>query len=159
MTDQSRVWQRLMRQRLSRRAVLRGSALGTAGLAAAIALGCEEEEKAPTPTATGTAPAATATATPTAAAKFGGSTVMSNGNFTAILDPHTDLNSAIFIWNQIGNTAIYSDGPTWKMVPSLVEKWEIPGDGTELILRVRQGVKWHNRPPTNGRELTAEDIA
>jgi len=44
-------------------------------------------------------------------------------------------------------------------VPSLVEKWEIPGDGTEIILTVRQGVKWHNRPPTNGRELVAEDIA
>lgn len=139
------------------------------GLAAAAAIGCGEEEATPTPTATATAPAGQATATGTATAtatatsvaqpRRGGTSVHGLGNLTAVLDPHTDLNQAIWVWNLISNTAIASDPKTWQMTPSLVESWEIPGDGTELILKVRRGIKWHNRAPTNGRELTAEDIA
>jgi len=40
----------------------------------------------------------------------------------------------------------------------LVESWEFP-DNTTIIYHVRKGVHWHNKPPTNGREFTAEDIA
>ena len=29
---------------------------------------------------------------------------------------------------------------------------------TTYVFRLRQGVKWHNKPPLNGRELTAEDV-
>jgi peptide/nickel transport system substrate-binding protein len=40
---------------------------------------------------------------------------------------------------------------------SLAESWEIQGKDT-IIFHLRKGVKWHNKPPTNGRELTAEDV-
>jgi len=40
---------------------------------------------------------------------------------------------------------------------SLVERWEIQGKHT-IIFHLRKGVKWHNKPPTNGRELTADDV-
>ncbi len=39
----------------------------------------------------------------------------------------------------------------------LAESWEIQGRGT-IIFHIRKGVKWHNKPPTNGRELTADDV-
>jgi len=42
-------------------------------------------------------------------------------------------------------------------VGSLAESWEIQGKDT-IIFHLRKGVKWHNKPPTNGRELTAEDV-
>lgn len=40
---------------------------------------------------------------------------------------------------------------------SLAESWEIQGKET-IIFHLRKGVRWHNKPPTNGRELTAEDV-
>jgi len=40
----------------------------------------------------------------------------------------------------------------------LAESWEIPEAGT-IIYHIRQGVHWHDKPPVNGRELTAEDVA
>src|SRR5215510_15805204 len=36
--------------------------------------------------------------------------------------------------------------------PDVAESWETPDDMT-YIFHLRQGVKWHNKPPLNGREL------
>jgi peptide/nickel transport system substrate-binding protein len=41
--------------------------------------------------------------------------------------------------------------------PDLAERWEEPDD-TTYIFHLRQGVKWHNKPPVNGRELVAADV-
>jgi len=40
---------------------------------------------------------------------------------------------------------------------ALAERWEIQGKHT-VIYYLRKGVKWHNKPPTNGRELNADDV-
>jgi len=39
----------------------------------------------------------------------------------------------------------------------LAESWERQGD-TAYVFKLRKGVRWHNKPPLNGRELTAEDV-
>ena len=39
----------------------------------------------------------------------------------------------------------------------LAESWELPDD-TTIIVKVRPGVRWHDKAPMNGRELTASDI-
>ncbi len=41
---------------------------------------------------------------------------------------------------------------------ALAESWESP-DPLTLILHVRKGIKWQNKPPVNGREFVADDIA
>src|SRR5215471_14941934 len=41
--------------------------------------------------------------------------------------------------------------------PDLAERWEQPDD-TTYVFHLRQGVKWHNKPPLNGRELVAQDV-
>src|SRR5215475_14415132 len=46
---------------------------------------------------------------------------------------------------------------TFTVEPHLAERWEQPDD-TTYIFHLRQGVKWHNKPPVNGRELVAEDV-
>jgi len=56
----------------------------------------------------------------------------------------------------------YKVGPeiapgTYTVEPHLAERWEEPDDLT-YIFHLRQGVKWHNKPPVNGRELVADDI-
>ena len=40
----------------------------------------------------------------------------------------------------------------------LAESWEMPDDET-IVLHLRKGVHYHDKPPVNGRELTAEDAA
>jgi len=39
----------------------------------------------------------------------------------------------------------------------LAESWEIPDDET-IIYHIRKGVHWHDKPPVNGREMTAYDV-
>lgn len=41
--------------------------------------------------------------------------------------------------------------------PDLVESWEQTDDLT-YVFHLRKGVRFHNRPPVNGRELVAEDV-
>jgi peptide/nickel transport system substrate-binding protein len=52
-----------------------------------------------------------------------------------------------------------ADVPIGKMIiePDLVERWEEPSD-TRYILHLRQGVRFHDKPPVGGRELVAEDV-
>ena len=42
--------------------------------------------------------------------------------------------------------------------PDLAESWQSSSDSRVWTFKIRQGVKWHNVPPLNGRELTAADV-
>ena len=46
---------------------------------------------------------------------------------------------------------------TYTVEPHLAEGWEEPDDLT-YVFHLRRGVKWHNKPPLNGRELVAADV-
>jgi peptide/nickel transport system substrate-binding protein len=46
---------------------------------------------------------------------------------------------------------------TFIIEPDLAERWEEPDD-TTYVFHLRKGVKWHNKPPLNGRELVAQDV-
>jgi len=46
---------------------------------------------------------------------------------------------------------------TFIVEPHLAEWWEALDD-TTYVFHLRQGVKWHHKPPVNGRELVAEDV-
>ena len=39
----------------------------------------------------------------------------------------------------------------------LAESWERQGDNV-YVFKLKKGVRWHNKAPLNGRELTAEDV-
>ena len=39
----------------------------------------------------------------------------------------------------------------------MAESYETP-DPLTIIFKIRQGIHWHDKPPMNGRELTAEDV-
>ena len=51
---------------------------------------------------------------------------------------------------------VYHNVPT-NTIGSLAESWSQP-DQLTYIVKVRQGVYWHDKPPMNGRELIADDI-
>jgi len=46
---------------------------------------------------------------------------------------------------------------TYPIEPDLAESWTQPND-TTYVFKLRKGVRWHNKPPVNGRELTADDV-
>ncbi len=45
-----------------------------------------------------------------------------------------------------------------RQIGAIAESWEIP-DNQTMIFKIRQGIRFHNKPPVNGRELGAEDVA
>jgi peptide/nickel transport system substrate-binding protein len=46
---------------------------------------------------------------------------------------------------------------TFALEPDLAESWTQPNE-TTYVFKLRRGVRWHNKPPANGRELTADDV-
>jgi peptide/nickel transport system substrate-binding protein len=79
-------------------------------------------------------------------------------------DPHLTRNQRThavlsFVYSKLLQHKVGADVPpgTFIVEPDLAERWEAPDD-TTYIFHLRQGVKWHNKPPVNGRELVAEDI-
>jgi peptide/nickel transport system substrate-binding protein len=47
--------------------------------------------------------------------------------------------------------------PAGEVVNDLAERWTQPNPTTYLVT-LRKGVRFHNKPPVNGRELTSEDV-
>ena len=41
---------------------------------------------------------------------------------------------------------------------ALAESWDISEDGLTYTFHIRKGVHWHDKPPVNGREMTAYDV-
>jgi len=46
---------------------------------------------------------------------------------------------------------------TFPIEGDLAESWTQPNE-TTYVFKLRKGVRWHNKPPVNGRELTADDV-
>lgn len=45
-----------------------------------------------------------------------------------------------------------------KIMNDLAESWETSADGLAITLKIRQGVKFHNKPPVNNRTLDMDDV-
>lgn len=52
-----------------------------------------------------------------------------------------------------------SDYDDFAVAGQLAESWQASPDGTEWTFRLREGVKWQNVPPVNGRPFTSADVA
>jgi peptide/nickel transport system substrate-binding protein len=79
-------------------------------------------------------------------------------------DHHQTLNfktntTLSFVYNRLVRHQVGPDiqPGTFIVEPDLAEGWEQPDD-TTYVFSLRQGVKWQNKPPLNGRELVAEDV-
>jgi ABC-type transport system substrate-binding protein len=55
-------------------------------------------------------------------------------------------------------TAKYPKEADGSVEGDLAESYELSGDKTQLTFKLRQGVKWDSRAPTNGRAMDAEDV-
>jgi peptide/nickel transport system substrate-binding protein len=45
-----------------------------------------------------------------------------------------------------------------KLRGDAAESWEISPDGLQITMKLRPGVKWHNKAPVNGRVLDVDDV-
>ena len=64
-----------------------------------------------------------------------------------------------FVYSKLLRHKVGGDVPpgTFILEPDVAERWE-ELDDTTYVFYLRKGVKWHNKPPVNGRELVAEDV-
>jgi peptide/nickel transport system substrate-binding protein len=79
-------------------------------------------------------------------------------------DPHQTLNfktntTLSFVYSKLVRHKVGAGiAPgTFAIEPDLAERWEEPDELT-AVFYLRKGVRWQNKPPVNGRELTAEDV-
>ncbi len=82
------------------------------------------------------------------------------------LDPHLNVSyrTQIFAGFVYSRLLKYKYGPDLDATsfipgePDLAERYEVSQDGTTWTFYLRKNARWHNRPPLNGRPVTAQDV-
>lgn len=153
------VWKR----RITRRRAILGT-VGVAGAAAFLAAcgGDGDDDAAPSGAAppSGTSPAqAQGQGTPQPGGVLRYHIPKDPGN----LDPHLATDSSTTAFSNLVysgllkfKTGVDVDTLSTEVEGDLAQSWETP-DTQTVILKLRQGVTWQNKPPLNGRAFTAED--
>jgi peptide/nickel transport system substrate-binding protein len=130
---------------------------------------CEGEEVTTTPPPT--TPPPTTTTPPVEEPQYGGTiTIRTAALGTTDFDVSGFITEANTYWyDSMWNIDMTVDRDIWSfttdMVPPeeytagcLVDTWELGADGQTIIAHLREGAKWQDKPPVNGREFTAYDV-
>ena len=79
-------------------------------------------------------------------------------------DPHLTISYKTHIAYSFTHSRLlkHKAGPgvqpgTFPIEGDLAESWTQPNE-TTYVFKLRRGVRWQNKPPVNGRELTADDV-
>ena len=160
-------WSKVLDQRVTRRRAIAATGM-TAGAAAFLAAcGGGDDDDGPEDVASRDTSGLLNSITEDDSPKHGGSYIINNGSNR---DPlHLDgkaqgqvqLNffQSMAYEALVANKPGYKTASTWSEVePNLAESWEVSGDGLQITFKLRQGVKFHNKAPVNGREFDAEDV-
>lgn len=153
-------WQRLSRQRLSRRRALTAGAAGL-GAGALVLAGCGggDEEEAPgegTPAADGAPDTSMTPVADEGTPQRGGHLVTGTGDAFPGLDPSLCV-TCLGVGDNFHGYLYSVDHRDYSYDAQMAESMEQPDDLT-YIWKLRPGIKFHNVDPTWGREVTAEDI-
>jgi peptide/nickel transport system substrate-binding protein len=156
---------RMRLSRLGRRRLLSTAAMGGAGAAFIAACGGSSS-----PDDTTTTSSATQSAGPQAGTRPGetpkvGGTAAARLAATAPLDPitnttYTAQTAASFPYSRLLKFKTNSDPDTannYEPMPDLASGYEATADGLQFTFKLKQA-KFHNKPPVNGRPMTAEDV-
>jgi peptide/nickel transport system substrate-binding protein len=82
------------------------------------------------------------------------------------LDPHLSVSFLTHSYVSLSYSQLvrFAHGPEqrhsadFSIVPDLAERWTTSADGRVYTFHLRRGVKFHSKPPVNGREVTADDV-
>ncbi|MBI5947255.1 MAG: ABC transporter substrate-binding protein [Chloroflexi bacterium] len=162
--QESQYWSRFWARRASRRRIIAGAGVGSLGLAGLAAVGCGDDDDNGSTEATSTTSSSTGSpAASTPAPKKGGVTrfrTYQQGTLNYDVFANTGLRvhgPASFIYEPLV-TMKYDAAPgSFTVEPGLAGKWE-QVDATTYTFHLRQDVKFHNKPPVNGRALVAQDV-
>jgi len=152
---------------MGRRSVLRGAALGAAGVSAAALLGCGSRPATPE---AGAAEAGVGGATrggglpmtaPVVQGKprYGGTWTTGLTQTPVQFDSHTALGATI--WHKGVSERVLEPHPTsGKILPHVATSWEIADpNGLTLVFKIHPKLYLHNVGPNGGRQFTAQDVA
>jgi len=135
-------------RRLTRRRLIATASLG--GGALALTAGCGGGASKPAASSGGTSGSASA--------KRGGILVRSQTQkFDAVLDPHPLQPVYTSTYSLFYQSLLQLNPRTAALEPQLAMKWEQPSQ-TEYVFHLQPAVKFHNKPPASGRDLTAADV-
>jgi ABC-type transport system substrate-binding protein len=160
--DSSSYWNKVLSARLTRRRVI-ATTLGAGGAAAFLAACGGDEDKGDT-RGQDTSGLLAQIVDETNQAKTGGTF-----RVPGLEPPHFDGKAQghvqQLLYNSIAYEALIRNKPGvgepstfTEVLPELATSWEFSGDRLQLTFKLREGVKFHNRPPVNGRLFDSEDV-
>ncbi len=160
----SSYWNKLLAERATRRTALAttGSAILAASWLVACGGGGSKSEK-PAAGPKDVSGLVSPSVDTTSKAKRGG-VLKRNTTNEGSLDPNLSV-SGVSAFHELANARLVTleEGhfniPTGDVVaPDLAESWEYSPDRLQITMKLRQGVKFHNLPPVNGRIMDVDDV-
>jgi peptide/nickel transport system substrate-binding protein len=98
-------------------------------------------------------------------AKQGGTFIFNNLRDPLHFDGQAQGQVQLNVFNSLSYSALVQNKPgfrgpsNWTEIePNLASSWEISPDKLTLTFKLRDGVKWHNKPPVNGRAFDSSDV-
>jgi ABC-type transport system substrate-binding protein len=98
-------------------------------------------------------------------AKAGGTFKWYNTSEPNHLDGMAQGQAQLNIYNAMAYTSLVANKMGYKqpssfneVIPNMAESWEFSPDKTQLTFKLRQGTKWHNKAPVNGRAFDSSDV-
>jgi peptide/nickel transport system substrate-binding protein len=135
-----------------RRALTAAGASGLSLVAAAVA-GCSQGHKPTTATSGQPSGQARRGGTLTYAGGRAGSNDTTGRTFDPAIQTQWSDKSFLLFYERL----LAYNPRTYQVEPELAQKWEQPS-ATEYVFHLQPNVKWQNKPPLNGRALTADDL-
>ena len=153
MAEECGYWHRVLTYAYPRRVVLQAAALAGA---ASVAAACGSRKN----TQSGRSSSA---ASQPGKPKYGGQFNSASKYDPATFEPSQKQNIAVQVLSLTNDSLLgFKSGADVKyddviLRPALAERWEAP-DGQTFTFHLRQGVRFADLPPVNGRELTPADV-
>ena len=161
MLNSNSYWTQVLVRRINRRRALAGSAAATIGAALLAACGGDDDSQGGSQS-DGEDGLVTKPVDTTNKAVKGGVLSLVGGepnsfDFTA---GSGAPNYGVHAYSRLVKyeTFKYPDTPVARAAPDAATSWEVSPDGLTYTYKLRAGMKFDPRPPTNGRELTSEDV-
>jgi peptide/nickel transport system substrate-binding protein len=159
-------WQRFTLERLSRRRLMAASATASAGAVALALSGCGGGGDGGKESQGDKSGLIYKPEDTTAKVKTGGTFKGFDSSDPTSMDPLTSsafqTTSTIAYWAYPRllkwQTAKYPEFASGASEGELAESWEVSGDKLQITFKLRQGMKWDARPPTNNRLIDAQDV-
>ena len=158
---QGSYWSRVLRHRIGRRRAL--TAAGGLSASAVLLAACGGDSGGGSGGPTDKSGLLTKAEDTSKQAKVGGTVLFHNEADPGNLDPHFANRPAETVRNHT-MTRLLLEKPGYfkpgeaEAAPDLAESFEWSSDGTQITFKMRQGVKWHNKPPVNGRAFDVQDV-